>query len=89
MLAAAARRRVFPGVVGEISLSPTIRITDVILLTTVEKALNKGAKGNESDPEFFEGRQDLLRASPPQRVFALNRVTSDQPRLLRRTFQSL
>src|SRR5437879_9284085 len=38
-----------------------------------EEALTKRAKGNESDPEFFEGWQHLLfRASPPQRVFALN-----------------
>src|SRR2546428_13481286 len=38
-----------------------------------EEALTKRAKWNESDPEFFEGWQHLLfRASPPQRVFALN-----------------
>src|SRR6266481_2056490 len=38
-----------------------------------EEALTKRAKWNESDPEFFEGWQQLLfRASPPQRVFALN-----------------
>src|SRR5208337_2131255 len=38
-----------------------------------KEALTKRAVGNESDPEFFEGRQHLLfRASPPERVFALN-----------------
>src|SRR6266849_6906582 len=38
-----------------------------------EEALTKRAKWNESDPEFFEGWQQLLfRTSPPQRVFALN-----------------
>ena len=38
-----------------------------------EKTLTKGAKWNESDSEFFEGRQHFFfRASPPQRVFALN-----------------
>src|SRR6266446_7642407 len=38
-----------------------------------EEALSQRAKWNESDPEFFEGWQHLLfRASPPQRVFALN-----------------
>jgi hypothetical protein len=38
-----------------------------------EKALTKWAEWNEADPEFFEGWQHLLfRASPPERVFALN-----------------
>src|SRR3977135_2267267 len=38
-----------------------------------EKTLTKRAKWNKSDPEFFQDRQHILfRASPPQRVFALN-----------------
>src|SRR5208337_1234817 len=39
---------------------------------TGQEAFAERAKGNESDAEFFERRDDLsLRLSPPQRVFAL------------------
>ncbi len=39
-----------------------------------EKALAQRAERNESDAEFLQRRQDLLlRLSPPQRVFALQR----------------
>src|SRR6202035_743604 len=38
-----------------------------------EKSLTERAVGNESDPEFFErGQHFFFRASPPQRIFALN-----------------
>ena len=39
-----------------------------------EEALAQRAERNEADPEFLERRQHLLlRLSPPQRVFALER----------------